>query len=124
MNRLFSLLIVLTLSAALKTPASARYYPAVDPFITTENAQRLKAMRKISPAAMHSIEPVIRDWLQFYHLDISKFYLGKKVRGCFIKIIHPMPETLTPKMMMFISRKSLIIHPVSKNIWITNSLIN
>lgn len=78
MNRLFSLLIVLTLSTALKTPASAHDYPAVDPFITTEKAQRLKAMRKISPAAMHSIEPVIRDWLQFYHLDISKFYLGKK----------------------------------------------
>lgn len=74
----FSLiLIILILNSVFTHSVLANEFKSLSPDNTSQEDMLIKAKRKISTSAIKDIEPTIKDWLEFYNLDISTFYLGE-----------------------------------------------
>lgn len=77
MQSLYHILIILFFGNLLITPVLANSLPSVSPMDEDKESQFIKNQHKITISEINQIKPIIKNWLDYYQLDISNFYTGK-----------------------------------------------
>lgn len=127
MKYLHILLVVILFCIIPISNIVANELKSVTPSYHDKTSTHIKINQKIPSSVINTIKPTIKDWLEFYHLDISKFYIRsigyshfeKKNQGIYSRKFDPaVDDVYIPQMYDYSPSKQKYIKylPIEKKV--------